>query len=137
MSNWRHDPRVVAGILLAGRLLLAALFLHEGATKIGSYAGALAYAKAYGVPAALLPLAVAVELGGGLLIALGIFTRTAALALAGFCMTTAFVFHTKFAEINQLIHFEKNMAIAGGLLVLAASGPGRWTVTRWRSLKDT
>jgi putative oxidoreductase len=111
-------------VLLVGRLLLPAVFLHEGIAKLGNYAGSVAFARAFGVPEKLLPVAIAVELGGGLCIALGIFTRSAALALAGFCLVTAFVFHTKFTEINQLLHFQKNLAIAGGLLVLVVAGPG-------------
>src|SRR5262245_30184429 len=79
--------------LLAGRLLLAAVFLHEGISKLGSYGAAGAYTRAFGVPEQLLPLAIAVELGCGLLIALGLYTRAAALLLAGFCVLTAAVFH--------------------------------------------
>ena len=114
--------------LLVGRLFLATIFLHEGVAKLGNYAGSAAYARAFGVPEALLPGAIAVELGCGLLIALGLFTRSAAVVLAGFCLVTAVVFHTKFAEINQLLHFEKNLAMAGGLLVLAVVGPGRFAL---------
>ena len=121
--------------LLTGRLLLAALFIHEGLAKLSSYAAAAAYSKAFGVPEVLLPIAIAVELGCGLLIALGLYSRVAALALAGFCVATALLFHTKFAERNQLLHFEKNLAIAGGFLVLAATGPGSLTFARLLSRK--
>jgi putative oxidoreductase len=114
--------------LLAGRLMLATIFLHEGVAKLGNYAGSAAYARSFGVPDTLLPLAIITELGCGLLIALGLFTRLAALALAGFCVFTAAVFHTKFTEINQLLHFEKNLAMAGGLLVLAVCGPGPFSI---------
>lgn len=117
-----------SAVLLAGRLLLAAIFLHEGWSKIANYAGSAAYTRAFGLPEALLPAAIAVELGGGLLIALGLFTRCASVALAVFCLFTAAVFHTKLGEINQLLHFEKNLAIAGGFLVLAVAGPGRFAL---------
>jgi putative oxidoreductase len=116
--------------LLAGRLMLATIFLHEGIAKLGNYAGSAAYARSFGVPEKLLPLAIAVELGCGALIALGLCTRVAAIVLAGFCMFTAAVFHSKFSEINQLLHFEKNIAIAGGLMVLAVSGPGPISIGR-------
>jgi putative oxidoreductase len=116
--------------LLTGRVLLAAIFVHEGIGKIGNYNAASAYVRAFGLPDALLPVAIAVELGCGLAIALGLFTRVSATLLAGFCLVTAVVFHTKFSEINQLLHFEKNLAIAGGLLVLAIAGPGRWAFGR-------
>lgn len=113
--------------MLVGRLLLAAIFVHEGFAKLGNYAGSVAYATAFGVPAGMLPLAIAAELGCGLLIALGLYARIAALVLAGFCAATALIFHTKFGDINQLLHFEKNLAMAGGLLLLALVGPGMWT----------
>ena len=126
------DASVIARLepagLLVGRLLIATIFLHEGVAKLGNYAGSAAYARTFGVPEQLLPLAIAAELGCGLLIALGLFTRLAALVLAGFCVFTAAVFHTKFGEINQLLHFEKNLAMAGGLLVLAVCGPGRLSI---------
>ena len=113
-----------------GRLLLATIFLHEGLTTLGNYAASAAYVRAFGVPERLLPLAIGVELGCGMLVALGLYTRVAAVLLAGFCMFTAVVFHTKFGELNQLLHFEKNLAMAGGFLVLAASGPGRFAIGR-------
>jgi putative oxidoreductase len=80
----------------------------------------------------LLPLAIVLETVAGLLVLFGLFTRCAALALAGFCIVTAFVFHNKFGDINQLLHFEKDLAIAGGFLVLAAFGPGGWSLDAWR-----
>jgi putative oxidoreductase len=121
--------------LLAGRVFMATIFLHEGVAKLGNYAGSVAYARKFGVPEALLPGAIAAELGCGLLIALGLFTRSAAIVLSGFCLVTAVVFHTKFAEINQLLHFEKNLAMAGGLLVLAVAGPGRFALNAFASAK--
>lgn len=114
--------------LLLGRLLLSALFLHEAVAKLDNFAGAAAYVRSAGMPEALLPAALALELGCGLAIALGLWTRPAALLLAGFCIVTAVVFHSDFAVRNQLLHFEKNLAIAGGLLILAVCGPGRFGV---------
>jgi len=114
--------------LLAGRLMLATIFLHEGMAKLGNYAGSAAYARSFGVPEMLLPLAIAVELGCGVLVAVGLFTRLAAVVLAGFCLFTAAVFHSNFSEINQLLHFEKNIAMAGGLVVLAVCGPGPFSI---------
>jgi putative oxidoreductase len=118
---------------LAGRLLLAALFLHEAAAQLAAYSAALAYMQAFGVPGQLLPLAIAVELGCGLLILLGYHTRVAALILAGFCVAAAVLFHTRFGDRNQLLHFEKDLAIAGGLLLLFAHGTGAWALDAiWR-----
>ena len=79
---------------LLGRLLIAALFLHEAWAKLTGYSAAVAYAEAFGVPGALIPIAIAVETGCALLILLGYHARAAALLLAGFCMATAILFHT-------------------------------------------
>jgi putative oxidoreductase len=126
------SPAVDAAAL-AGRLLLAAIFLHEAAAKLTGYPAALAYMQAFGVPGQLLPLAIAVELSCGLLILLGYQTRVAALMLAGFCIVAAVLFHTRFGDRNQLLHFEKDLAIAGGLIVLFAHGAGAWSLDAiWR-----
>jgi putative oxidoreductase len=113
---------------LAGRLLLAAIFLHEAYAKLTAYSAAVAYSEAFGVPGQLLPLAIAAEVGCGLLIVIGYQTRAAALVLAGFCVVTAAVFHTKLGVRNELLHFEKDLAIAGGFLVLFAHGAGAWAL---------
>jgi putative oxidoreductase len=117
---------------LCGRLLLAAIFLHEAWSKVLGNAAALAYMKAFGVPAWLLPFAIAIEAGCAILIVVGYRTRIAAFVLAAFCIATAVIFHTRFGDRNQLLHFEKNLAIAGGLLVLLAHGGGGWALDAWR-----
>jgi putative oxidoreductase len=127
--------REVAALL--GRLLLAAIFLHEAYAKLTAYSAAVAYAEAFGVPGQLLPLAIAAELGGGLLIAIGYQTRAAALVLAGFCVATALLFHVKLGNRNELLHFEKDLAIAGGFLVLFAHGAGRWAIDALRKRKPS
>ena len=129
MGDGKQPTTAEQALLLLGRLLLAAIFLHEAIAKLSNYAGAVAYARAFGMPEMLLPPAIAVELGCGLLLVAGSWTRPAALMLAGFCLTTAFVFHLDWSQRNQLLHFEKNLAIAGGLLVLAVFGPGGWVAT--------
>lgn len=123
-----NNDTVVATAALVGRLLLAALFLLEGWSKIRGYGPAVTYMERFSVPGALLPAVIAVELGGGLLLAIGWQTRCAALALAIFCIVAALMFHLNFADRNQVLHFEKDLAIAGGLLVLAAFGPGRFSI---------
>ena len=109
----------------AGRLLLAAIFLHEAWSKLTAYLAAIAYMRAFGIPGELLPFAIAVELGCGLLIVCGYHTRAAALALAGFCLATAMLFHAKTGDRNQLLHFEKDIAIAGGLFGAVCPRRGR------------
>lgn len=115
---------------LVGRLLLSLLFVVEGWTTIANYSGTVGYMEAFGVPGLLLPLVILTELGGGLLVATGLFARWAALALAGFCLLTALFFHHDLADTGQLIHFFKNLAMAGGFLMLVAFGPGAWSLDR-------
>jgi putative oxidoreductase len=119
---------VGAAGLAVGRLLLASLFILEGWSKIRGYEAAAAYMDGYGVPSLLLPAVIALELGGGLMIAIGWQARIAAAALAAFCVATAVIFHNQLSNGNQLLHFEKDLAIAGGLLVLAVAGAGRWSL---------
>ena len=113
---------------LAGRILLALIFVAAGAGKIGGYAGTQAYMESAGVPGTLLPLVILVELGGGLLLAAGLFTRVMALALAGFTVIAALLFHFDLADQMQQIMFMKNLAIAGGLAVVLSRAPGAWSV---------
>lgn len=108
----------------AGRVLLSLLFLWSGYGSIANYAGTQAFMESSGLPGALLPLVIATELGGALALLLGWQTRWVALALAGFCLLSALVFHTEFGDTSQLINFLKNMGLAGGFLVLATAGPG-------------
>ena len=82
----------------------------------------------HGVPGLLLPLVILTELGGGLLIVCGFQARLAALALSGFCTLTALLFHGDLTDLNELIHFNKDIAIAGGFLVLVAFGAGGWSL---------
>jgi putative oxidoreductase len=129
-------PRVVEGGLrdaglLAGRLLLVFIFLHEGLSLLGNYAGAAAYMQKSGVPALLLPAVIALQLGGGALIAAGVMTRVAALSFATFCVLTAILFHWQLSDRNQVLHLQKDLAIAGGFLVLACCGPGNWSLGRY------
>ena len=125
--------RVIPWGDLAGRLLLAQLFLIEAALKLGDYSATVAYMTHYGLPTILLWPAIVVELGGGLLIALGWQTRFAALALCGFCLMTAVIFHENLADRGQVIHFQKDIALAGAFLILCVRGAGRLSLDeRWR-----
>ncbi|NLS54217.1 DoxX family membrane protein [Hafnia alvei] len=116
--------------LLAARILMPILFISAGWGKVTGYAGTQQYMEAMGVPGALLPLTILLELGGGLAVLFGLLTRTTALFTAGFTILTAFLFHSNFAEgVNQLM-FMKNLTIAGGYLVLAVAGPGAFSIDR-------
>ena len=118
-----------------GRLLIAAIFLISGLSKITSPAGTQAYIASAGLPAPMLAyiIAVIVEVGGGILLVIGYQTRLAALALAVFTLAAAFGFHSKLGDMNQFIHFFKNIAMAGGLLQVVAFGAGALSVDAWRS----
>ena len=112
----------------AGRILISAIFLISGLGKIAGYAGAQGYMAAMGVPGALLPLVITLEVGGAIAIILGYRTRLAALLLAGFCIVSALIFHRALGDQVQFIMFMKNLAIAGGFLLLVARGPGEWSL---------
>lgn len=118
------------GIELAGRTLLAALFLLSGLGKIGSYSATAAYMASVGVPATLLPLVIATEVGGAISIVVGWNTRITAFLLAGFTALTALTFHTDFADQIQRVMFLKNVSIAGAFLLLVANGAGPLSVDR-------
>ena len=124
-----------AGLLL-GRCLLAFLFVHEGWAKAMNYGGAVRYAQGYGVPEIFLDGAIGLELGGGLLLLGGLGTRAIGFLLAVFCVAAAAIFHHRFGDGGQLLHFEKDMAIAGGFLILCVRGAGPWSLDRaldgWR-----
>jgi putative oxidoreductase len=121
---------------LLGRVGLSAIFILSGLGKISAYAGTQQYMASAGVPGELLPLVIALEVGGGLAILSGAFTRRAALLLAGFSIVSGLLFHAHFGDQNQFIHFVKNIAIAGGFLVLAANGAGAFSIDAWRA-RDT
>lgn len=115
---------------VSGRVLLAAIFLLSGIGKLSAAAATQAYIGSLGLPAPVLGyyLALLVEIGGGALLLAGYQTRIVALALAGFSVVTAVLFHSNFADQNQMIHFLKNLAIAGGLLQVVAFGAGAFSV---------
>lgn len=114
--------------LLVGRVLMAWMFVMAGWSKIGGYAGTQGYMEAMGVPGFLLPLVILLELGGGLALIAGFFTRTLALLLAGFTLLAAVIFHYQPAEQMQMLMFMKNITIAGGFIVLAVAGGGAFSI---------
>lgn len=120
---------------LAGRILISAIFILAGWGKIAGYAGTQGYMESMGVPGALLPLVIATELGGGLLVLAGLWTRAAAFAVGGFSALSALLFHANFADQTQQILFMKNFAMAGGFLFLVAHGAGAYSIDAWRARK--
>jgi putative oxidoreductase len=104
------------------RLLMALLFLISATTKVTETSGIQAYMNAYGVPGILVWPAAAWEYIAGALLLLGFYLRPISVLLAGWCVLTAVIFHTKFSDPDQLMNFFKNMTMAGGLLIFARNG---------------
>ncbi|QRY77754.1 DoxX family protein [Pseudomonas sp. PDNC002] len=113
-----------------GRVLLSAIFILSGLSKLGAPAMMIGYIGSVGLPFPQLALivAIAVEIVGGIALIAGYRTRTVAWVLAAFSVITALAFHNSLGDQNQFIHFFKNLAMAGGLLQVAAFGAGRFSL---------
>jgi len=131
------NPNVQNTAALVGRILLALIFVISGFGKIGGFEGVAGYigSKGLPMPEVLAALTIALELGGGILLMLGFKTRWVALLFFLWLIPTTLIFH-KFWGIDpktaqqMQIHFLKNVSIMGGMLLLAAFGPGAWSVDR-------
>lgn len=126
-------PAATAGasaVVLLGRVLLSIIFLLAGFGKLTDIASTTAYFSSYSLPAPGVAAVVAglIELLGGLAVLVGFQTRAAACVLALFCMATALIAHMDWSDMNNMINFQKNLAMAGGFLVLAAFGPGALSI---------
>lgn len=119
-------------LALVGRLLLAALFILAGVNKIGAAEGTIGYIASVGLPLAepIYYATVAIEIVGGLMLAVGFKARYAAAALGLFSIAAAVLFHADFADQNQMTAFLKNLSIGGGMFFVAAFGPGRFSLDR-------
>ena len=122
-----------------GRVLIGVPFMMSGLSKLTAYGATIALIAAAGLPFPPLAFAVAatVELGGGVLLVLGYHARLVALVLAVFALATAVSFHSNFADQNQMIHFLKNVMMAGGLLQIVAFGAGAISIEQWRRKSGT
>jgi putative oxidoreductase len=132
-----HNPALVNAAALVGRVLLAVIFIKAGWGKIGGWEGTAGYMASKGLPMVpvLLALTIAIELGGGILLAVGYKARWAALAIALFLVPVTFIFHQFWGipadqVMNQSNHFFKNVAIIGGMLMVFAFGAGAWSVDK-------
>ena len=121
--------------MLVGRSLIAVIFLIGGIVKLAEPADTQGYIVMAGIPAPNLAYlcALLIEFGGGILLLLGYRARPIALALAGYCVVTALIFHHAVSDQNELFHFLKNLAIAGGLLVLSEFGAGAYSLDALRA----
>ena len=126
LNGWTNSLQTP--LAFGGRLLLAFIFLNSGYDKIPNYPNEVQYMTSHGVSPSLLPLVIALELGGGAALVIGFLTRYAALALGGFSVIAAILFFPDLAKEDQWISFTNNLAIAGGMLVLMAFGPGAWSI---------
>ena len=120
---------------LIGRILLSALFLIEGIGKIFMQENVVMYMEDYGVPGMLFIPAVVVEILFPLLLIVGYKTRLAALVMALFTLTVAIIFHTDFSNGMQLISFLKNLAIAGGFMIIIAYGSNKFSIDHFLKSK--
>jgi putative oxidoreductase len=116
----KYAPTIAA----VGRILIAVIFLMSGLSKLGAPTATIGYIASVGLPLPVLGflIALAAELGGGLLLLVGFQTRLIAALLAVFTLATAVFFHNNFADQNTMIHFLKNVMIIGGLLQIVAIG---------------
>lgn len=119
------DETTDSSVLLVARCLVAGLFLWSGIGQVSGYDETAIFMTRHGVIGALLPIAVFIELAGGIMLVVGYRMKLTCLVLAGFAVVTALLFHSNFNDYAQMFHFLKNGAIAGGLLALYVAGPGR------------
>ncbi|SEM52175.1 putative oxidoreductase [Pseudoxanthomonas sp. GM95] len=127
-STTRRSTALPATFDLAGRVLLVVLFLVSGFGKLAAYSATAGYMASAGVPPVMLPLVIALEIGGSIAIILGWQTRVVAFLLAGFTLLTALLFHTNLGDQMQQLMFMKNLAITGAFLLLVANGAGRFSL---------
>jgi len=125
-----NNPALGDAAKLVGRILLALMFVLAGWSKINGYAGTQGYMASAGVPGILLPLVIIVELLGGLMIIVGFKTRLVALVMCAFTLAASVLFHMNWAQPMQQLLFLKNLAVAGGFLMLFAAGAGAYSVDR-------
>ena len=125
VKNIVTQPAAQATLTLLARILMAYIFIVAGYGKLTAYSATVGYMEAMGVPGAMLPLTIFVELGGGLALLFGLQARLAAFGLGVFSIITAFLFHGGADDANN---FMKNIAMAGGLFYLMLYGAGKFSI---------
>ena len=113
---------------ILGRILLSAIFLINGIGKIFNYEGTIQYMENFDVPGYLIIPAIIVEILFPILLIIGYYTKFSALVLSLFTLVLAVIFHTDFLNQMQLMSFLKNIAIAGGFLIIFVYGPGKYSI---------
>ena len=112
---------------LLGRIFISTLFLLNGYFKIINYDGTIEWMESFSVPGILLMPTIILEIAAPILIILGYKTKIAAALLAAFCLTTALIFHTDFANQIQVTSFLKNIGLAGGFLIIVVNGTKKFS----------
>jgi len=130
MTSDDANGTIRCAIALVGRVLMSAIFIWGGYGKLMAAGGTIGFFASLGLPMPGLAyvVAVVVELGGGILILLGLFTRPTGLVLALWCIATALVAHANFGDSDMQNHFLKNLAMAGGFAYVAAWGAGSFSL---------
>ena len=113
---------------ILGRIFLSTLFLIEGTNKIFNYEGTIQYMENFGVPGYLAIPAIILEILFPLLLIIGYQTKIAALVIIIFTIVVAIIFHTNFDDQMQFITFFKDIAIAGGFIIIFVNGAGKFSV---------
>lgn len=115
---------------LIGRILIAAIFLVSGLGKLAAPGATIGYIGSLGLPAPMLGYvaAMTLELAGGVLLIVGYRTQLVAALLAAYSLITALIFHHALGDQNQMFHFLKNVAMAGGLIHVVAYGAGAFSL---------
>ena len=125
VKNIVNQANTDATLAVIARVLMAYIFIAAGWGKLTAYSATVGYMESMGVPSAMLPLTILVELGGGLALLFGFQARFAAFGLGIFSLITAFLFH---GGVEDGINFMKNFAMAGGLFFLMLHGAGKFSV---------
>lgn len=123
-----NNPALTNVSSLLARVGLAALFILTSFSKIQYFDATAQYMASAGLPEFLLPLVIAFELIGGLLIVLGLLTQLTAIVFAAFSIVSALLFHFQLDDQMQFLMFYKNIAMAGGFLALASLGAGKFSI---------
>lgn len=127
-----NRPSINNSLMLAGRALMAYLFIIAGWNKISGYAGTAAYMESQGIPGSLVYLVILLEFGGGLALLIGYQTRIVAFFLALFCIVSGLIFHGAPEEATSLM---KNLAMAGGFIYILVQGAGKFSMDSFLTTK--
>jgi putative oxidoreductase len=136
MSNGSMSQSMNDAAAALGRVLLSVIFLLSGFQKLAGFSGTVAFMGSEGLPVPALAaiVAILIECVGGILLVVGYQIRLVGLVMAAWCIATALVAHTQFADQDQMIHFLKNVAMTGGFLQLFAFGAGGWSLDARRRM---